>query len=74
MTRRLDAMVARKNGEKTYWTRIGVAFEGERGWRVVLDALPLPDDRGQTVIHLFEPRPREDKRSTDVDLDDDVPF
>lgn len=80
MTERLDACVARKRGEKTYWTKIGVAWpQKSGGWRVVLDALPLADEKGEVVINLFEPKSRDGGRQTaskghDAPLDDEVPF
>lgn len=56
MSNRLDAMVARENNGKTYWTRIGAAFESRNGgWTVRLDATPLDG-----VIHLMKPLPKRD--------------
>jgi hypothetical protein len=55
---RLDAMVVREKDGKSYWTKIGVAFEGRDGkWVVRLDATPLDG-----VIHLMPPRERRDER------------
>lgn len=53
---RLDALTVRESGEKSYWTRIGVAFPGRDGSFIVrLDAMPASHE-GQYVIHLREPR------------------
>ena len=40
----------------TYWTKIGTAWEGDKGIQLVFDALPLPDKEGRVVANLFEPR------------------
>lgn len=56
---RLDAMVVREKDGKSYWTKIGAAFEGRDGkWIVRLDATPLDG-----VIHLMPPRERQGERS-----------
>lgn len=65
MTNRMDVVAPRtyeKNGEqKTAYTRIGTAWEMQGGgWRVVLEALPLPQigKNGQleTQLLLFPPK------------------
>lgn len=43
-----------KNGEKTYWARIGSAWKTEKGISIKLNALPLSAD-----VMLFAPK--EDK-------------
>ncbi len=60
---RLDALTVRESGDKSYWTRIGVAFPAKQGggWTVLLDAMPAPVD-GQYKIILREPLPRDDDR------------
>jgi hypothetical protein len=57
MSNRKDIMTPRagKDG-KTYWTRIGTAWEGSKGIQLVFDALPIPDSEGRVVANLFEPR------------------
>lgn len=59
MSQRFDICTPRagKDG-KTYWTRIGTAWQGEKGIQLVFDALPLPDSEGRCVANLFEPKPR----------------
>jgi hypothetical protein len=61
MTNRLDALSARESNGKTYWTRVGVAFQSKdgTGWNVLLDAMPAPTD-GQFKITLMVPKPRDD--------------
>ena len=79
-----------KDGEdKTFWVRVGAAFDNEKGMQIVLDALPLPEGDGRCVLMLFEPREagggkpagtpdREPGKSTGggsfADMDDDIPF
>jgi len=54
-TKRWDVCVAREDGEKTFWTRIGVMFENKGGgFGIYLDALPLT---GKLVC--FEHKDRE---------------
>ena len=79
MNKRYDIMAPRKGREKTFWTRIGTAFEGDKGIQLIFDALPLPDAEGRCVANLFEPRekptdatPR--RQPATADLDDSTPF
>jgi hypothetical protein len=89
MSERLDALTVRESNDKSFWTKIGVAWPNKNGpgFIVRLDAMPAPVE-GQFVIHLREPLPKD--RSVAVakpapgyptnagsDLDDDldsVPF
>lgn len=90
MAKRFDICVPRpgKDG-KTFWTRIGTAWEGDKGTQLVFDALPLPDKEGRCVANLFEPRGDQAKSAsrdaagardransfpTDSDYDQDPPF
>lgn len=84
MSERLDALIGRKSkdGQKTFWTKIGVAWPNKQGggYTVVLDAMPAPEE-GQFRISLFVPR-EDDARSKgggkradpNEPLDDTVPF
>lgn len=79
MNKRYDICTPRKGrDDKTFWTRIGTAFEGDKGIQLIFDALPLPDADGRCVANLFEPKPREDaprqQQRQPADLDDDVVF
>lgn len=57
MAKRFDICTPRKGkDDKTFWTRIGTAWEGDKGIQLVFDALPLPDAEGRCVANLFEPR------------------
>jgi len=57
---RFDICTPRKGkDDKTYWTKIGTAWQGDKGIQLVFDALPLPDSEGRCVANLFEPKPRD---------------
>lgn len=57
MANRYDICTPRKGkDDKTFWTRIGTAWESEKGIQLVFDALPIPDAEGRCVANLFEPR------------------
>jgi hypothetical protein len=63
MTTRYDVISPRKRGDsdKTYWHRVGTAFERERGGlSVVLDSLPLPDAEGQVRLLIVEAKARDE--------------
>lgn len=84
MAKRYDIMTPRKGrDDKTFWTRIGTAWEGDKGIQLVFDALPLPDAEGRCVANLFEPRePRErsagndraQSRERSEEYGSDIPF
>lgn len=65
MAKRFDMCVARKGkGDKVYWSKIGSAWENDRGQiQLVFDALPLPDAEGRCTANLFEPKPRDEEQS-----------
>lgn len=62
---RLDALTVRESNGKSYWTRVGVAFQSKDGdgWNVLLDAMPAPTD-GQFKIMLRPPK--QDTRQPDA--------
>lgn len=87
MSKRYDICTPRKGkDDKTFWTRIGTAFEGEKGIQLIFDALPLPDADGRCAANLFEPRERNPQQQNSGnnggwvgqapagDLDDDIGF
>jgi hypothetical protein len=91
MTKRYDVLSPRKrkDQEKTYWHKVGCAFEGDKGISIVFDSLPLPDENGAVRVSLFEPREKSDgrkmpnatqdergvssKRSRQTEMNDDIP-
>jgi hypothetical protein len=63
MSKRYDICTPRKGrDDKTFWTRIGTAWENDRGIQLVFDALPIPDSEGRCVANLFEPRDSQGQR------------
>lgn len=87
MAERFDICTPRASRDgKTYWTKIGTAWKGDKGIQLVFDALPIPDSEGRVVANLFEPKPRDgghgsatppqrdSRQSFADDLDDAVPF
>ena len=85
MSTRYDIMTPRKGRDgKTYWNRIGTAWEGDKGIQLVFDALPLPDAEGRCVANLFEPRERDgsqgapsqrtNRAAQSDDMDESIPF
>jgi hypothetical protein len=85
---RMDICAPRpgKDG-KTFWLKIGTfwpAKDGKPGGQIVLDAYPVPDEKGRVVANLFEPKAREDaapkgytprqKPARDDDPDESIPF
>ena len=79
MATRFDICTPRKGrDEKTYWTRIGTAFQGDKGIQLIFDALPIADSEGRVVANLFEPREKTQsaapqRQAAPADLDDDFP-
>jgi hypothetical protein len=68
-------MAPRKGRDKTFWTRIGTAFEGDKGIQLIFDALPLPDAEGRCVANLFEPREKQQPTARQPAYDsEDAPF
>lgn len=62
MSKRYDICTPRKGkDDKTFWTRIGTAWENDKGIQLVFDALPLPDNEGRCVANLFEPREQQQR-------------
>lgn len=60
MSTRFDICTPRKGkDDKTFWTRIGTAWQSDKGIQLVFDALPIPDSEGRCVANLFEPKPRD---------------
>jgi hypothetical protein len=77
MSKRYDICSPRKGRDKTFWTRIGTAFENEKGIQLIFDALPLPDAEGRCVANLFEPKERDGqapRQPQPAGYDEDPPF
>jgi hypothetical protein len=39
---------------KTRWVRVGVGFQNGNGTRVLLDAYPVPNEKGECVLLIKE--------------------
>lgn len=88
MTTRYDCLSPRPGREgKTYWHKVGSAFQSrDGGMQVYLDSLPIPDDKGKVSFIIREAkdlreasapvqRTRQTPRaSTDATIDDTIPF
>jgi hypothetical protein len=87
MSKRYDVCAPRSGkDDKTFWHRVGTAFEGEKGIGIVFDSLPLPDKEGRVSVRLFEPREKGtmpaaktdghsvQPRGASRDPDDQIPF
>jgi len=79
---------ASKEG-KTYWHKLGVKFIFDDGNESIkLDSLPLPNEKGEVWMNVFEPRPRDEAGATGTwdkpkdktddtaskDFEDEIPF
>lgn len=86
MTTRLDALSVRESNGKSYFTKIGAAFENKdgKGWSILLDCIPASNE-GQYKIMLREPLPKDGERGgnsggqpqsrgSSIDDDDLPPF
>lgn len=81
MTERMDVLAPtqpNKDG-KSYLNRVGTAWATSNGgWRVILDALPLPvlKDNGkmETSLLLMPPKPKDDASRGSDTGSDDIPF
>lgn len=78
---RLDALAVREVNGKSYFTKLGVAFQNKNGdgWNLLLDAMPAPVD-GQFKIMLKPPMQKDGQssggfqpRNTPSD-DNDIPW
>jgi hypothetical protein len=78
---RLDALAVREVNGKSYFTKLGVAFQNKNGdgWNLLLDAMPAPVD-GQFKIMLKPPMQKDGQssggfhpRNTPGD-DNDIPW
>ena len=81
MSKRYDVLSPRlKKDGGTYWHKVGIAFEGDRGVSIEFNSLPLPDKDGRVRVSLFEPRerqqrePQQDHAPAGDDMSDEIPF
>jgi hypothetical protein len=78
MTKRFDVLSPRAGKDsKTFWHRVGTAWEGEKGISITFDSLPLPDAEGRVRVSLFEPREKSAAKASPAgreQMNDEVPF
>lgn len=81
MSKRYDMCSPRPRNDKTFWHRVGTAFENEKGITLQFDSLPLPDKEGRVAVMLFEPKDKpaqsrapERGSSSASTFDDEIPF
>jgi len=67
--------------DKAVWIRHGIAFENDQGKvRVKLESIPIPDEKGEIWLSLFEDNGDQGARSSkaqqapDDDFGGDIPF
>jgi len=67
--------------DKAVWIRHGIAFENDQGKvRVKLESIPIPDEKGEIWLSLFEDTGERNQQSVrsaqpqDDGLDGDIPF
>jgi hypothetical protein len=64
--------------DKAVWIRHGIAFENDSGKiRVKLESIPIPDEKGEIWLSLFEDngdRSSKAQQAPDDDFGGDIPF
>ena len=64
--------------DKAVWIRHGIAFENDQGKvRVKLESIPIPDEKGEIWLSLFEDTGNQSAKPTqpqDDGLDGDILF
>lgn len=80
MASRYDIVTGRKDKDgKTFWTRIGVMFPAKEGdgFSIKMEALPLPNEKGEVWLSAFVPKPRDGGNAPQLREPDDggdIPF
>lgn len=62
MAKRFDVCAPRAGREegKTFWHRVGTAFQNDKGGiGIYFDSLPIPDKDGKCSVQLFEPKEKQ---------------
>lgn len=75
--KRYDVCSPRKKKDGgTFWHRVGMAWEGEKGISIEFSSLPLPDVEGRVRVSLFEPREKQQQpdQQSGSDEGDHIPF
>jgi hypothetical protein len=81
MANRYDLCTGRKDKDgKSHWTRIGVMFPAKEGdgFAIKLEALPIPNDKGEVWINAFVPKEKDGQQQSQsrqsADDGGDIPF
>lgn len=76
MMKVLHARPGKNEGDKPFWTQVGIAFPREKGGvSMILNYVPLHTDKDGAVRLLVVEDDGERKRpAQDAPLDDEVPF
>ena len=45
---------AKKSGDRTHWINVGMAFKREDKFSMKLDAYPIPNEKGEVWLQLYE--------------------
>jgi hypothetical protein len=69
MAERMDLVAPRTGRDgKTYWTKLGVAWSMQGGWRLSFEALPLPsknrDGDWETMVLMRAPFDKDAQRAS----------
>lgn len=65
MPQRYDLLIVREDeNKKSWWTKIGVAFENRNGdgYQLLFEALPIAGKDGQVKVIMKQPSEREESR------------
>ena len=81
-TRKYDVCVGRKGkDEKTYWNKVGVVLQTEKGFRLKLESIPVGWDGWAALFEPKESGNGQEKPATSPSRDggikgmsDDIPF
>ena len=66
--KRYDVCVAEKTGDKTYWRKVGVVLQSDKGFSLKMEAIPIAWDGW---AQLFEPKAPDEKRPAQTSRQDD---
>jgi len=74
MVKRMEIKQPRAGKEgKTYWHKVGVKFVWDDGRESIkLDSLPLPNEKGEVWMNLFETEPKEEGATGTWDKPEDT--
>lgn len=64
MAQRYDLLIVREDqNKKSWWTKIGAAFENRNGdgYQLIFEALPIPDKNGDVRVIMKTPSERPER-------------